>query len=177
MSLIKNKVTLEAIYLALDKMESALGKPSQIGNMHLRDVFQLDTYRYVLYLSASDGRLSSSERDYMNSLFGTNYSIDSLVSYINEKNIYSRDFESTPPLSFVIALAQDVLMTAVSSDWNPLYGILGNFYKDLGLDIIQCDGNVSESEKEDLLTYLKTLHKLIESSDPEEEYGKIGGKK
>ena len=113
-SLYQVKNGLEQVYKVLDNVEEGGGKPDGL-NASLRDAFKTELMEFLLYLSASDGHVSSSERDFINELFDMELSTKDCVDLINENEIYSTKFESTLPLTLRITTVFDKKMQLVSS--------------------------------------------------------------
>ena len=85
-SLYQVKNGLEQVYKVLDNVEEGGGKPDGL-NASLRDAFKTELMEFLLYLSASDGHVSQSERDFINELFDMKLSNNDCVDLINENEI------------------------------------------------------------------------------------------
>jgi len=186
------KSLLNKIYGVLDTVESAVDMPDGLDDMSLRDLFKLEMHSYFMYLSASDGQITPSERDFMNTLMDTSWSVQNYVKFINEQDIYSTDFESRFPATLRLVSIFDMKMQIASAlkgeDYSPLSAMLIQFYLDAGKAFIACDGDVSDEEIENLKTYVggitDTLTEAVRSAthgqdddDDDDEIGLIGAKK
>ena len=177
------KVAMKQLYGLLDIVEEIQGVPDGIP-MSLKQLFKYDLHRYLMYLSASDGRIKAEERDYMNELFDADMSIQDYVNFINESDTYSIDFENDVPMSMkIMALFDakcDALGKRIGDNLPNMVPLILDFYKKVGLEFIACDGNIAEQEKKDLLAYLAKKHlvlaQIIETFDVEDA-GRIGKKK
>ena len=141
-SLYQVKNGLEQVYKVLDNVEEGGGKPDGL-NASLRDAFKTELMEFLLYLSASDGHVSSSERD-----------------FINENEIYSTKFESTLPLTLRITTVFDKKMQLVSSvvgqSIEAITPAILKFYAGLGEMFTEIDGK-STNEKKDLEIYIHNI--------------------
>ena len=141
-SLYQVKNGLEQVYKVLDNVEEGGGKPDGL-NASLRDAFKTELMEFLLYLSASDGHVSSSERD-----------------LINENEIYSTKFESTLPLTLRITTVFDKKMQLVSSvvgqSIEAITPAILKFYAGLGEMFTEIDGK-STNEKKDLEIYIHNI--------------------
>lgn len=177
------KRLLEVIYSACDAVEAVGGVPDDI-DMSLRDLFRLETHRFFMYLSASDGKIVPEERDFMNELFDMNFSIQDYVRLINETDTYSIDFENDVPLSMrILAIfdaKMDLLGDRLGDRFPNMIPLMLDFYEKAGLDFIQCDHDVDEQEIKDLAAYMakkKVILQGIVETEHIEDIGIIGRKK
>lgn len=158
-SLYQVKNGLEQVYKVLDNVEEGGGKPDGL-NASLRDVFKTELMEFLLYLSASDGHVSQSERDFINELFDMKLSNNDCVDLINENEIYSTKFESTLPLTLRITTVFDKKMQVVSSmvgqSIDAITPAILKFYAGLGEMFTEIDGN-STNEKKDLEIYIHNI--------------------
>ena len=177
------KQLLQVIYAACDAIEEVGGKPKDL-NVSLKELFKMETHRYFMYLSASDGKIVPAERDYMNELFDADLSIQDYVKIINETNTYSVDFENDVPLSMKILAVFDAKMdeigAKVGNNFPNLIPLTLDFYQKAGTEFIACDGNIHKQEIQDLALYLakkKVILQQIVETDNIEDIGIIGKKK
>ena len=158
------KDTLHSIYGLLDNVEGMIDESLEL-DVSLREVFKTETHMFLMYLAAVDGRISPEERDFMNYIFDTNISAQEYVSFIENNNVYSVEFEDKYPVSFQIITEFDKKMTALRSlgvtDIEPIGIFLYQFYSDLGKAFIECDGTV-QLEIDELLNYLGKLNDKIQ---------------
>lgn len=180
------KQSLHKIYSLLDTVEGAGGKPSGI-NASLRDVFKVELHSYFLYLSATDGKVSVQESEFMNYLFDMHLTSQQYVTFINENNIFSTDFEQKVPVIFQILQAFDKKVALLSgitgNDVDPILPIVLKFYAEIGKAFITCDG-ADQSEVDEAQSYLngileKLMGRLENNSAPAQSGGDavIGGKR
>lgn len=177
------KAAMRNLYGLLDVVEELQPVPDGIA-MSLKELFKYDLHRYLMYLSASDGKIKAAERDYMNELFDTNMSIQDYVDFINESDTYSIDFENDVPMSMKIMAffdaKCDILGSRVGTNAPNMVPLILDFYKKVGIEFIACDGDIDDQEKNDLVAYLAKKHlvlaQIIETFDVEDA-GRIGKKK
>lgn len=129
-------------------------------NMSYRELLRLEIAEYMMYLSASDGVLTSSEVDMFNRITSCNYDIDGIVDYINEHRIYSERFESTVPISMEIAVQEE--LNGISEKNLTFPEIVFCLFEDVGRKMMEIDGEVSHSERRDYRIYLNMLDSYLE---------------
>lgn len=177
------KLAMKNLYGLLDMVEALEPVPDGIP-MSLKELFKYDLHRFLMYLSASDGKVKAAERDYMNELFDADMSIQDYVDFINESDTYSIDFENDVPMSMrIMAIFDakcDVLGNRVGQNAPNMVPLILDFYKKVGVEFISCDGDIDDQEKEDLIAYIGKKHlilaQIIETFDVEDA-GRIGKKK
>lgn len=182
---------LSALGGVLDKVEAGTNMPDELSGTSLKELFNIELHSYFMYLAAADGKITPSERDFMNTLFDVNMSIQDYVRFVNDNNIYSTDFEDRLPITLRMVVAFDAKMQIVSAlageSIEPFCPKLIQFYLEAGKAFIACDGDVNPQEVEDLKTYVgkiaDSLSNLLGSSgssddtEDDEAVGFIGGKK
>lgn len=182
---------LTALGEVLDTVEDRINMPDELSGVSLKELFNIELHSYFMYLAAADGKITSSERDFMNTLFSKNMSIQDYVKFVNDNNIYSTDFEDRLPITLRLVVAFDAKMQILSAitgkSIEPFCPKLMQFYLEAGKAFIACDGDVNPQEIEDLKTYVgkvaDSLSNLLGSSsksddsENDEAVGFIGGKK
>ncbi len=179
------KQSLHKIYDLLDTVERVRGKLPGI-DASLRDVFRTELHSYLLYLSATDGKVTAKESELMNYLFDMYITSQQYVAFINENDIYSTDFEQKIPVIFQILQDFDEKVATISSvsgdNVDPILPIVFKFYTEIGMAFITCDGTEQE-ELDEAKKYLDSvLDKLmwrLEKNDVSKlgDATVIGGKK
>lgn len=170
----------------LDTVEEG-GIPDLQGHS-LRELFTIELHSYFMYLAASDGKITQEEKNFMNTLFDTNMSVQDYIRFINENDIYSTDFEERLPLTLKVTTIFDAKIALLSAlarqNVDPVTPMLINFYLEAGKAFIACDGDVDDQEIEDIKTYMRNVTESIANAigsnsndEEEEEVGYIGLKK
>lgn len=59
---------------------------------------------FLMYLASSDGEISWDEARFISEIIGLELTPRKIAEIIKEKNIYSTEFESTPPVNFSIVV-------------------------------------------------------------------------
>ncbi len=146
-----------------DTMEDAgLWEKTPDITIRLRAVLQSNLAEFMLYLSASDGHLSSQEVEVYQAITGfEGDSTDSLVRYIRDHNIYSEDFESKPPL--IMRLMSECERNAVARGIAVKSSVLQSLaflFKLVGNIIISLDG-ITPTEKRDFDIIMGTVNRFV----------------
>lgn len=143
--------------------ESYLVRKYVAEGKNLKDVLKKEAVDFLMYLSASDGTIANKETDFIFQVFDEEYSTDDLNRTIQNRNLYSSEFERTVPTVLKCLVAND--NTKVSANKKIAAGS-EQFYRTfetLGKEFIACDDNVAESEVNDLTIYLTMLKDYINS--------------
>ena len=156
----KAREYIEAVADICDTVErKGLWEKPEGCELPLRDVFQMDIAKFIMYLSASDGTLSFEELQAYREITGFGGdTIDTIKEFIKENNIYSMDFESEPPLIMKILCTAEryARMLGASFDESILKTI-ALLYKVIGRIIVSIDGGITYNEKRDLNIILSTI--------------------
>lgn len=180
---------LNQIHKYLNIAEDSSEKPNDIS-IGLKKSFETDLRSFLMYLAASDGRISRVEKEFMNELFDVDMSTQDYADFINTNEIYSTKFEESlpPTLKVTIAFDKKFQTAAIEADQSVdmVTMTILSFYAELGEMFINLEG-ASENEEDDLNLI---LHNFMakwrmewglseeESLDEEEEDAVIvGGKK
>ena len=133
----------------------------------LREIFQHDVANFIMYLSASDGRLSAEEVQayrVITGFGGDNF--DTIKRHIEEDNIYSMDFESEPPtiMKLLSKAERKAILFGVNFESSILKSI-AVFYEMVGEIIISIDGGISYKEKRDFSIIMDTINGFAADHD------------
>jgi len=160
----KLKQTLEQLYDLCDTFDSSpVNPPERRGNKSTRQILELDLMAYVMYLSASDGHVSSSEARYVGDIVGCYVAPDQLANLIKENDIYSTEFEQRPPISLQIFVRQDKLLIAAGKGGDKTASeILCDVFGMIGVDVIKSDNDIAANERADFEIYFKMMKKYID---------------
>ncbi len=157
------KKNINAIYEIFDSVEQVIKKPDEM-TISLRDCFKIELLQMILYFSASDGKLSAKERDFVNAILEFNASSNDLIEIIDENDIYSTDFENKDCLSLTLLKPVDDML--ISKGNESVLPIIIDFMETIAKAVIIIDDNVADQEKEDLNIYFTNLrNKYISEQD------------
>ena len=159
------KELLKTIYKLCDSLdETGMGLKGQGVDLSLRDCFFVETSQFLMYLSASDGRVKWSEAQYISELFDMPATPDQLTSIIKKNNIYSTKFESEIPLSIrVFVKADNRLIDLGKTPENFACKMIADFWENIGKDFLRCDGDLDGNEVKDLRIYMNMVNSYIDS--------------
>ncbi len=151
---------------AADNTKDPEGQEKKIRRLAHKEVLN-----FLLYLSASDGSIETSEALFINDYLDEQLSPEVMCQRIEEENIYSKTFEERAPL---------ILKKLVKLD-NAQYEKDGQLkesqaekyicmYEGLGKAFASCDREMCQSEKEDLSTYITNMRSFYRANykGPEE---------
>lgn len=123
-------------------------------DLKLGFALRLDLLNFALHIAASDGRLEQSEVDAINSFLGVNLTYSECKTAIEDLGLGSIAFTRELPISFRI-------LTELSRDADVNTRDFANSmisaYQGLGQVISMVDGEVSQSEHDDLDRYINML--------------------
>lgn len=123
---------------------------------------KVDLLRFLMYLSASDGIVTTEESDFMMELFGFKHlSPDMVIKIIKEENIHSAEFESKVPNYIKKVVEADNARYERSHKTDDLFSGVVSTYENLAEAIMSVDGEVSVCEKNDCNTYFSTIYSFI----------------
>lgn len=163
------KKVLDMIYKHCDNIDSVKG----CGDKPLREKFLLDTARFLMYLSASDGKIVPQERDMMNYFLDISFNIKDYVELIEDTDIYSVDFENHIPESLIeIAMFDhdlDQMEKETGDSYVNIIPLVFELYFSMGKCLIECDGEVDDQELEDLNIYINKKKLALEDYVETEE--------
>lgn len=153
------KMDFEEMCKIFDLLEEKglIDNPSE--SLKLRDVFQYDIARFLLYLSASDGKIDANEVTVYQIVTGYSDDAKKIVKYLKENNIYSTEFESTVPISLKMAIDAEYKMLQITGKTRDktLPELVTGVFERIGRTLIQADGGVSYTERRDYDIYMNTL--------------------
>lgn len=159
------------------KILVAAGKLAKQSDDSIRDAvggFLSDFSRFLCFLSAADGKISSSERYIVNSFLeavieNDNFyeSNNAIIDYIKNNKLQneSGNFASSLPSIFKIITTLDKLQKN-NKQTNLSWGFY-NLYLKWGEALIEADGVADENEKRRLKTYLDRIENYINSELPD----------
>ena len=137
-------------------------KPDNV-NLTLRDILQNDIEDFIMYLSASDGDVSSEEIDAYQAITGL--SKEHFQSK-GTRTAASPDFRDEPPFIFKVLSRAEINAIARGAKFES--SVLGNvmaLYRVIGHTIMSADGDISQEEKKDFDIIMETIANYIEEHD------------
>ena len=157
------KRMLNKIYELCDSFEDTPLAPRKHGaDIDMRKVMFMDLVKYIMYLSASDGRIGQREAEYLADLTDIKMTTSQIREFIEEQNIYSTKFESEAPLILKILVATENLLFANDADLEALASdILVKFFEIVGKELCEIDCEFSTNERSDMNIYLNTMRGYI----------------
>lgn len=160
---IKNMVT--ELFNIAEKVGEAKEENKEKEAQKMRQLARKEVLNFLLYLSASDGSIEVAEALFIKDYLDEQISPKEMCQKIEEDNIYSSAFEQRIPLT---------LKRLVKLD-NSVYERKGNLvssdaeryicsYEALGKEFIACDHEVSQSERDDLGTYITNMRSFYRAN-------------
>ena len=153
----------EGMCNVFDRVEEIGLYKNPFGQFSLRKVLELDIAGFLMFLSASDGVIDEEEVELYQAVTGYTDSVDEIVDFIVENNIYSAEFESTIPISMKVAVeAERNYHKIMEMDHRYTFpGMLYNLYERIGKALIGIDGSITAEERRDYSVYLTNLKEYI----------------
>lgn len=132
------------------------------SKLTVTDVLRIDVARFIMYLCASDGRLTPEELEVFNYITGYRIqSVQSLGKMINDSGVYSTDFESEPPLIMTLIKRAEDNLASQGGGSDSALPVVVSLFEAIGAVLISADGGVTYNEKRDLNIYIDTMRKFI----------------
>lgn len=150
----------------------------QFDGMTIKEVLKGDITRFLMYLSASDGVIASDEVEFIHEYLDDpdiTFTPQSLSDFIDQYNIYSRDFETTAPaiMRLTVRIDNDLVESGVREE-SSLCETLCGLFKTVGQEFIRCDGDIDDQEMADWETYVNMLDKYIRDNHYSHKEGVTG---
>ena len=161
---IEIKNLLNQLYNACDAIDNTDIGLKNIGNgkTTLRDILKLDIASFTMYLSASSGRVEWQEANYIGEILDMNLNAEAVSQVIKDQNFYSTEFENKIPLSLQIFVKIDQTLSNMLNGQKVSETLVGIF-KMIGMDLISCDNNVTQNERNDINIYISNLEKYVQN--------------
>ncbi|MCR5214535.1 MAG: hypothetical protein K6E10_08955 [Eubacterium sp.] len=177
----KAKEELDFIFQVCDTIQAAGYGIDDENSVDLKDAFLVEIHRFLMYLSASDGKVVTAEKNFMNDLItwkgltGKGYSNKDYANIIQNTNTYSESYEDTLPLTMLVFAQFDFDMghsgAPIDEDFPYVLPVVMEFYKTIGLLMISVDNDVADQELADLETYInkkvEIIHDLVDRAEEE----------
>lgn len=153
------KEHFEGICGIYDKLEEVGAIERFSDSLSWRDVLRLDVAQYLMYLSASDGKIDENEVTVYQVVTGFGDNASKIVDAIKRNKIYSTTFESTVPLSLKTAVEAEYKLLRVTGESRDvtLPELVVDLFESIGTLLIQADGGVTYNERRDFNIYMDTL--------------------
>lgn len=152
------KDDIEALFSVISKMAGVLGADEN----EMYEMCEAELAAFAMYISASDGRVRWEEASAISELFDLDLDASTVTDFIKKHNIYSVDFEQTPPEALKIAVAADT--TLAQSGENPVFcSELIEIYKKVAACVACADGSGSNNEVQDTGIYISNMIEYIKN--------------
>lgn len=127
---------------------------------------KMDVFRFLAYLSASDGVIGWNECDYIGEVTDFSITPQQLNEFIVNSNTYSEEFETEPPLSLKILVQLD---NGIYESGGTLHedssSILMQLYATVAKGLIECNfdsvDDCDEDLKKDFMNYMNMMKHFI----------------
>lgn len=173
----KSKELLQSMYMICDKVAevgNAREKLELDEEIRFSDILKLDLLCYLAYLAASDGVISWNESRFISKLLDINLTPNRLSSIIEEKNIYSTEFEHRPPIMMQIFVAFDNAIydsdasAIIGDELGELGDALFKIYICVTKELVESNGRTTDDmdpeENKNVQAFLGMLQNYIEEN-------------
>lgn len=142
--------------------DSPIGHSSGLESGALKRVSLLQLAQYLMYLASSDGRVSYTEAHFIGELIPAfaDWTPAQFKEWIIDQNVYSTEFEETPPLLLQLLVPVDNALYAADEESSDLPEMLMSIYRQIGQAFVECDGETN-AEHNDYNTYLDMMAQFI----------------
>lgn len=153
------KKDFDGLCAVFDKLEEigALDRFSE--DISCRDVLRFDVARFLMYLSAADGRIDENEVTVYQVVTGYGDNASEIIDTIKNQQIYSTTFESTVPISLKKAIEAQYKLLRVMEQTQEvtLPELFVDMFERIGTLLIEADGGITYTERRDFNIYMDTL--------------------
>lgn len=155
--------------LMVDKLSDLIDTILEKGGADISEIrgkaLKIDLARYMMYLSASDGKIEWSEANNISQYLEMNLPPEAVNQLIRNNNIYSTDFEQEVPGSCKAIVSADNALWDNGDRETCGADLLLTVYKAVGEELIKADNDVDDNEKQDYTIYINTLENYINGND------------
>lgn len=117
-----------------------------------------DMLDFLLYLSVSDGFISTEESEFLELYFDCYLDPEQMRDRIMEKGLDKRAYGIKIPTSFQGFVAAEKAIHDKQGAWGrDVTGVIIALYRMVGMRFLKCDGNPTDTEMQDYLGYIKNL--------------------
>ncbi|MCR5160971.1 MAG: hypothetical protein K6C06_04300 [Lachnospiraceae bacterium] len=154
--------SLDSICDSIDRTPAGL---AQSTNLTLKEALRADLAAFAMYISASDGKVTSMEANFVSYLLGTRFTTADLANIIQKAHIYSTSFEQTVPPSLKSFVIVDAAMIRAGKRPQTLGSeILLKLFGLVGAECAKVDNGVADQEQKDFSIYMNMLQNFIRSN-------------
>ncbi len=125
---------------------------------------KIELAKFLMYLSASDGEIMWPEASLISELCDLNLTPQTIGRFVKENNIYSTEFENTPPAVLQVLTSADNMLMERGSDVPDVLRMIINTYKAVAAMLITSDGDIDSSEKADYQIYIDMMESYVASN-------------
>lgn len=147
-----------------EKQADDMGGDKERCERKMRDMARKEVLNFLMYLSASDGSIEVQESLFIKDYFDEQISPEEICERIEADNLYSATFEQKVPL----VLKRMVKLDNEKAKNDELEVSLGEkyicLYEAIGREFTACDREVSESERNDLNTYISNMRSFYKAN-------------
>ena len=135
-----------------------------LGELSLKEVFNIDILKYILYLGAADEKITQEEATFIAEYLDWNMTISQWCEFINKQNIHMNSFLDETPLSFKIFVEDD--NNRYSCDNSAVNGCEKYIwlFETIGGLFIETDNNIDKREQVALGKYKAMLLKYYQEN-------------
>ena len=157
------KELFEELLRVFRTSETLPGVPKDIHGVDR--TLRMDLAKYAMFLSSSDGNVVYQEASIVSELLDMELSTEFIKEFVEEHNIYSKEFKNTLPVSVRWAIETDNTVYRLKGSTGKadlsLAVILYQMYKYIGLNVLSSDGDVDSQEVEDYEYYNDMIRNRI----------------
>lgn len=139
---------------------SDIGEKVSTESLQKAALFELGNY--LMYLASADGGISYAEADFIGEAIPLfqGWMPSQFRDWILDNNIYSTDFEQTPPTLLPFLVTLDNIISQTNPDTDDYPELFLSIYRQVGQAFLACDGE-SDSETSDFNTYIRMMRDYI----------------
>lgn len=151
------KKTSDLVGTVISDMDLDIDEPEKVAAN--------DLLFYMMYLSASDGKIQWAEAKTISEYFDEDLKPEDINEILQRTNIYSTEFEQRAPLSLMAVVDADKILWNNGSRDSCMADSLLFLFKQIGKELIESDSNVDEAEKSDYQIYINMMTDYIMEND------------
>ena len=157
-----------------DSLKEIIGDPHiQIAFMQampesrlkLENLMLIDPLRFMLYVANADGVISQREANIINYVTGEYIPAEVLRKQVEEdKDFYVYSMPEVPLTIKVLCMVENTIIQKSGALDTSVLSIAIHYFKALGMLISDADGNVTDEEKERVVSYVQLIQDYAEEN-------------
>lgn len=126
-----------------------------------KEIIRVDFLKLILYLSASDGKISTKEVEFIKEYLEWDLPVQQWYQFIKDENICSTEFTTEIPMSLQLFVQVDNNAYNQKNDMVDICNLYITTFQMLGEKLIEVDGKIDDSKKSTLDALVRWMKKYV----------------